>query len=65
METLQEYKNKSFGDFYISMVCGYKMIEIKKTGHNSEIVDVPLSFQSCMAGIILAADCRRIIGIRS
>lgn len=56
IEDMQAYKNKSFGDFYLSMVCGYKMLEIQESGQKSELIDVPLSFQSCMAGIMLAAE---------
>lgn len=56
IDELQVYKNKSFGDFYIDVICGYKMIQLKGSDQKSEIVDVPLSFQSCMAGIMLAAE---------
>lgn len=47
---------KQFGDFYIQMVCGYKMIKMQKEGQRDGQVDVPLSFQSCMEGIMLAAE---------
>ena len=32
------------------------MIQLKGSNQKAEIVDVPLSFQSCMAGIMLAAE---------
>jgi len=56
IDQVKEYKNKSFGDFYLEMVCGYKMLEFQEKGQRAEHVDVPLSFQSCMAGLMLAAE---------
>ncbi len=56
LSDLQEYTNKSLGDFYIEMVCGYKMIEMQSDQQRAEHVDVPLSFQSTMAGVMLGAE---------
>lgn len=54
---LEGYKQKSLGDFYIEMVCGYQMINMGShdAGRGKEI-EAPLSFQSAMAGIMLAAE---------
>lgn len=53
---LQEYKSKSLGDFYLHMVCGYGLIKIAGENRRAEFVDVPLSFQSAMSGILFAAE---------
>jgi hypothetical protein len=51
------YRQWTLADFYIEMVCGYKMIKIaNQSGKAAEQVDVPLSFQSAMAGILLAQE---------
>jgi hypothetical protein len=54
---VNEYKLRTLGDFYVEMVCGYKMIKMaSNSGKVGESVDVPLSFQSAMAGIMLALE---------
>lgn len=53
---LQEYKSKSLGDFYLHMVCGYQLMKIAGENRKAEFVDVPLSFQSAMAGILFALE---------
>ncbi|WMN12112.1 E2 ligase fold family C protein [Marivirga salinae] len=53
--SLKEYIGKNLTDFYSEVICGYKVLELKDS-KLVEKVDVPLSFQSALAGILLAAE---------
>lgn len=56
IDEYERYRGRTLGELYTDIVCGVKAIEFNKANRQAENMDVPLSFQSCMAGIILAAE---------
>jgi hypothetical protein len=56
IKDLNVYKHKPLADFYIDMICGFKLIKLQGEGQRASQIDAPLSFQSCMAGVMLAAE---------
>lgn len=57
LQEFEKYKGRPLGELYSDAArCGVKPIELRNANQQIENIDVPLSFQSCMVGVILAAE---------
>lgn len=55
IDRLQPYEGKPLRELYIEAICGGAVLEFA-SGEHKAATDVPMAFQSALAGILLAAD---------
>ncbi len=56
IDELLPFLNKSLQALYIEGICGGAVVTLAAGGHPVQQAEVPMSFQSALAGILLAAD---------
>ncbi len=55
IDALLRFEGKVLRDFYVEAICGGAVLEFNSSGQPNR-ADVPMAFQSTLAGILLAAD---------
>ena len=58
-KTLEPYLDRPIRDLWVEGVCGGAVIPLGETGHTPRELQVPLAFQSALAGVLLAAETVR------
>ena len=59
VETLEPYVGRSIRELWVEGICGGGIIPLGETGHTPRELQVPLAFQSALAGMLLAAETVR------
>lgn len=55
VDALREYADRSLRDFYREVACGGVLLRLSPTGGTRGVTEVPMAFQSALAGVLLAA----------
>jgi hypothetical protein len=55
VDSLAPFEGRTIRDLYVEGICGGAVIPLGEAGHPSQDIHVPLSHQSALAGILLAA----------
>ena len=58
-ETLEPYVGRSIRELWVEGICGGGIIPLGEAGHTPRELQVPLAFQSALAGMLLAAETVR------
>ena len=59
VETLEPYVGKPIRELWVEGICGGGIIPLGESGHTPRELEVPLAFQSALAGMLLAAETVR------
>jgi hypothetical protein len=55
-EGIEQFSNRELADFYTEAVCGGLTISLGASHESAQTAEVPLAFQSTLAGILLASE---------
>ena len=58
-ESLEPYVGRSIRELWVDGICGGGIIPLGEAGHTPRELEVPLAFQSALAGVLLAAETVR------